>query len=33
MDIEELDKHLKLVNFNGVTLNVEEKMNLQLSFS
>jgi hypothetical protein len=33
MNIEELDQHLKLVNFNGVTLNIEERLNLQLAFT
>jgi hypothetical protein len=32
MDIEEFETLLKYVNINGVTLNIEERMNLQLAF-
>lgn len=31
MEIEEIPNHLKYLNYNGVTLNVEERMNLTLS--
>lgn len=30
MDIFDLDSHLKFVHHNGVCLNVEERMQLQL---
>ena len=33
MDIEELNKYLKLANFNGVTLNCEEKLHIELAFA
>jgi filamentous hemagglutinin family protein len=33
MNVDDIDKNLKLINFNGVTLNIEEKLNLQLSFA
>ena len=32
MDVQELNKYLKLANFNGVTLNMDEKMQLELAF-
>lgn len=32
MDIEEFDSQLKYININGVTLNIEERMQLQLAF-
>lgn len=31
MNVEEFDKLLKYININGVTLNIEERMQLQLS--
>ena len=32
METESLDTHLKFVNLNGVTLSLDEKLNLQLAF-
>ena len=32
MNIEEFEKQLKFINLNGITLNIEERMQLQLSF-
>ena len=32
MDIEEFESLLKYVSINGVTLNMEERMQLQLAF-
>lgn len=31
MEIENFESHLKYVNCNGVTLNIEERLNLDLS--
>jgi hypothetical protein len=31
MDAESLDYTLKYINLNGVTLNVEERMNIKLA--
>ena len=33
MEVEELNKYLKLANFNGVTLNLEERLQLELAFT
>ena len=33
MDIEGFDRHLKCVQANGFTVNIEEKMMLKLAFS
>jgi hypothetical protein len=32
MDVEDFSKNLKHINLNGVTLNLDERMQLQLSF-
>lgn len=32
MESSSLDQQLKYVNLNGVTLNIEEKLQLQLAF-
>lgn len=31
MEVENLESHLKYVNANGVTLNIDERLNLDLS--
>ncbi len=31
MEVENFNSHLKYVNTNGVTLNIEERMNLDLA--
>lgn len=31
MEIENIESHLKYVNTNGVTLSIEEKLNLDLA--
>ena len=31
MEVENIDNHLKYVNANGVTLSIDEKMNLDLA--
>jgi hypothetical protein len=31
MEVENISSHLKYVNSNGVTLNIEERMNLDLA--
>ena len=33
MDVETFQEQLKYINLNGVTLNIEEKMNIQLAFA
>ena len=33
MDVENFDYTLKYINLNGVTLNIEEKLQLKLSLS
>jgi hypothetical protein len=33
MEIEKFEKHLKYVNLNGVTLNIEEKLQLKLALN
>ncbi len=33
MEIDELSNHLKYVNCNGVTLSIEERLNLKLSLN
>lgn len=33
MDTEKFETHLKCVNANGMTFNLEEKMNLLLAFN
>ena len=33
MEVESFEKLFKYVNLNGVTLNLEEKMQLQLAFT
>jgi hypothetical protein len=32
MDSETLERDLKYINLNGITLNLEERMQLKLSF-
>jgi radial spoke head protein 9 len=31
MEVDQIANHLKYINCNGVTLNIEERMNLNLS--
>jgi hypothetical protein len=31
MEVENLESHLKYVNTNGVTLNIDERLNLDLA--
>jgi len=31
MEVSNIDSHLKYVNFNGVTLNIDERLQLDLS--
>ncbi len=31
MEVSQLASHLKYINFNGVTLNIEERLQLDLS--
>lgn len=33
MDVETFQEHLKFVNLNGVTLNIDERMQLSLAFA
>ena len=33
MEVEDFEKNLKYINLNGVTLNLEEKMQLKLAFT
>lgn len=31
MEVEQISNHLKYLNCNGVTLNIEERLNLELA--
>lgn len=33
MEVEQFEKNLKYVNLNGITLNLEEKLELKLSLN
>ncbi len=33
MEVDQIANHLKYINCNGVTLNIEERMNLNLSLN
>ena len=33
MEVDKIPDHLKYINCNGVTLNIEERMNLTLSLN